>query len=340
MFHMIDNAIWGEADGSLLQGQFNCPHLDRIAVNCTFHSSDGKRDLLLKILAAKYSKVTSARLESRKAITVSLYNIHSWGMISTYPHGPARSLPTDLSIVESEESHARFSRLFEDSFPLYDGNSTTSPRASIQRSYLKKLNVSTFLPLMSAPQMIVGAAFAASNCRSLTERLNVVTQLESRIRVDGLGKCRRSKRTDALLLKHGETALETLQMKQRAISQYLFYLAFENTIEPGYVTEKVMDALIAGTVPVYLGDTETCKKLLPHPRAAIFLDDFKNVSELADYLVYLQGNVSAYEEHRSWRHRFDPDRQSNLLSTSWTCAVCYWAVDEMKRRNRLEKEAI
>ncbi len=35
-------------------------------------------------------------------------------------------------------------------------------------------------------------------------------------------------------------------------NRYLFYFAFENTIEPGYVTEKVFDALNAGVVPVYV----------------------------------------------------------------------------------------
>lgn len=38
-----------------------------------------------------------------------------------------------------------------------------------------------------------------------------------------------------------------------ALRRYQFYLAFENTCEQGYVTEKVYNALDAGIVPVYLG---------------------------------------------------------------------------------------
>eukprot|EP01048_Picozoa_sp_COSAG05_P005176 COSAG05_NODE_301_length_11860_cov_30.927812_3_plen_348_part_00 len=37
------------------------------------------------------------------------------------------------------------------------------------------------------------------------------------------------------------------------LRRYRFYLAFENTCEPGYITEKVYNALDAGAIPVYLG---------------------------------------------------------------------------------------
>lgn len=50
------------------------------------------------------------------------------------------------------------------------------------------------------------------------------------------------------ILKHGpcEDKIETL-------SQYKFSLVFENVTWPGYVTEKIMDCFLAGTVPIYMG---------------------------------------------------------------------------------------
>ena len=116
----------------------------------------------------------------------------------------------------------------------------------------------------------------------------------------------------------------------------MFNMAFENSIEEGYVTEKPFDALIAGTVPVYLGDASHLKRLLPHPKAAIFIADYKgNMQALADYLNYLTRNETAYEEHRAWRKNFtyaENVRTKPLLQKSWECQVCEWAVSTAAMR--------
>ncbi len=41
--------------------------------------------------------------------------------------------------------------------------------------------------------------------------------------------------------------------KHELLSRYKFVIAYENTAYPGYVTEKVIDAMVAGSVPVYMG---------------------------------------------------------------------------------------
>lgn len=87
---------------------------------------------------------------------------------------------------------------------------------------------------------------------------------------------------------------------------------------------------ISGTVPVYLGDAEHLRSLLPHPKAAIFVHDFGgDYVKLADYLTFLSTNETAYEVHRAWRKTFD--YQANiarkpLLKDSWFCRVCQWVV--------------
>lgn len=233
-------------------------------------------------------------------------------------------------MAESEESFGRFEYLFKNSFVHFDGNSTTSPYSTIQRTYIPNINISQFLPLRSFETMIKGAAFVASTCHrsSTTKRDEIVKELQSLMRVDGLGKCRHTPPgPEGISLSVGATPLESLLLKQAAISNYLFYFAFENTREPGYVTEKVFDALIAGTVPVYLGSSEDCKKIVPFKHAVIYVDDFDSISSLSKHLIYLAKTKSAYDEYRSWRQNFTGDLSSfsPLLKKSWPCRICEWA---------------
>ena len=41
--------------------------------------------------------------------------------------------------------------------------------------------------------------------------------------------------------------------------QYRFSICYENASYPGWLTEKMLDAMFAGSVPVYLGDPEVAK---------------------------------------------------------------------------------
>ncbi len=270
---------------------------------------------------------------------MSLYNVHTWGTITKWPHPPDTcQLPTTLTMVESEESHTRFSKLFQASFSHFDGNSTTSPFSSVQRTYFEGLQTVDLLPPKPFSTLIRGASFVASTCHKAegtTKRISVMHQIQARFRVDSLGKCQHTKHIpEGVSLGVGATPGESLRLKQKAIAHYLFYLAFENSHERGYVTEKVFDALIAGVVPVYLGSSADCKALLPHPKAAIFVDDFGgDLAALADYLAHLSANETAYEEHRSgWRASFDPLQQSVLFRKSWPCRICEWAVDAAARK--------
>ena len=48
-----------------------------------------------------------------------------------------------------------------------------------------------------------------------------------------------------------------LTIKLKIISNHKFNIAFENSSYPGYVTEKITDAFIANTIPIYWGDKKS-----------------------------------------------------------------------------------
>jgi hypothetical protein len=46
--------------------------------------------------------------------------------------------------------------------------------------------------------------------------------------------------------------------KFELLKNYKFNIAFENTIYPGYVTEKLLEAKVAGCIPIYWGTDASC----------------------------------------------------------------------------------
>ena len=101
------------------------------------------------------------------------------------------------------------------------------------------------------------------------------------------------------------------------------YTAYENSFEPGYVTEKAFHGLNAGSVPIYFGDCVLYRTLLPHPKAAIMACDYNDHQSLINYVLYLLSNETAYEEHRQWRQWFDADAAEGVYYYNHMIIVFY-----------------
>lgn len=71
--------------------------------------------------------------------------------------------------------------------------------------------------------------------------------------------------------------------KIRAMANYRFALVVENTRHPGYVTEKIFDAFISGTVPIYWGAPDI-EKFVP---ADCFINGskFPSLSDLEHFML-------------------------------------------------------
>lgn len=290
--------------------------------------------------------------------TISVYNIHSLWERKKEHHPAICELRTNVTMVESEESKVRYGHLFGPSFKNFDGYSTTSPMSHLQRVYSEVfLNETEMLPNKPFAKLVKGASYVASDCHKRdsanANRDNVALSIrESPFRVDGLGRCLRTPvGPEGLELPKTRDTRYNLILKREVISNYMFNLAFENSLEPGYVTEKPFDAMLSGTVPIYLGDAKHLKRMLPHPMAAIFLDDFGgDAQKLVEYLNMLAQNETAYEEHRAWRkdgvHTLKGflRRKQHLpfIHNSWACRVCQWALDAShthhKRRRNCARE--
>ncbi|RYZ26858.1 MAG: hypothetical protein EOO10_14410, partial [Chitinophagaceae bacterium] len=66
--------------------------------------------------------------------------------------------------------------------------------------------------------------------------------------------------------------------KAAFIRNYKFIIAFENSSYPGYTTEKLYDALVAGCIPIYWGDPLVSRYF--NPKRFINYCDFKTEDDL------------------------------------------------------------
>lgn len=75
-------------------------------------------------------------------------------------------------------------------------------------------------------------------------------------------------------------------------SEYKFSLAFENSIQKGYITEKITQAWAAGTIPIYLGGNGIEEEF--NPNAYIDVSKFDSYEDCIDYILYLDSNPDEY----------------------------------------------
>jgi len=154
-----------------------------------------------------------------------------------------------------------------------------------------------FLPVEERPHF---AMSIISNCGAASQRQKYIDRLIDYLgqsRIHRYGRC-------------GNMQLPPPPVKNAAkiIARYKFYLSFENTIEDGYVTEKLLHVLAMPVVPVYYG-SPTTPNITVTP-SFINVADFSHPKHLADYLMHLDHNPSEYYRYHEWRtdaRLFHPD---------------------------------
>jgi hypothetical protein len=68
------------------------------------------------------------------------------------------------------------------------------------------------------------------------------------------------------------------------IKNYRFNIACENSSSPGYITEKLIDPIMVGTIPIYWGDPEIERDF--HKGCLINVSDYKNLDELVEWIIF------------------------------------------------------
>lgn len=97
-------------------------------------------------------------------------------------------------------------------------------------------------------------AWLASNCDTTTNgRTAFVAELMRFVHVDSFGKCLHTTDLPPGMAAQRSSGFKFWQDKVRLLQNYTFTLVLENSNVYDYVTEKLFQALLAGSIPVYLG---------------------------------------------------------------------------------------
>lgn len=80
--------------------------------------------------------------------------------------------------------------------------------------------------------------------------------------------------------------------KYEVISNYKFNICFENGIYPGYYTEKLIHAKVAGCLPLYWAD-ERCKEDF-NTKSFLNLNDFSSMDDYVERIIQLDNNENEY----------------------------------------------
>ncbi|CAH3111851.1 unnamed protein product [Porites lobata] len=162
--------------------------------------------------------------------------------------------------------------------------------------------------------------WTVSNCGELRDWF--VRELKNHIRVDIFGSCGESVYQPHL---QDEECEKDSPDCENLLKRYKFQLAFENGNCVDYVTEKYWGGpLELGIVPVVLGGANYSEMAIPGSYINVF--DFDSRKTLADYLLYLDKNDTAYMEYFVWRKLYKVDGYLTGATFNkhypWTCDIC------------------
>uniref|UniRef100_A0A670IM61 Fucosyltransferase n=1 Tax=Podarcis muralis TaxID=64176 RepID=A0A670IM61_PODMU len=161
-------------------------------------------------------------------------------------------------------------------------------------------------PHLSMPRKTKLVAWVISNWNEEQARVRYYHQLKEHLPIDIYGAHR-------LKLKDNSVV--------KTVSEYKFYLAFENSQHPDYITEKLWrNAFTSWAVPVVLGPARSNYELFIPPDSFIHIDDFASPRQLALYLKFLDKNKSRYRRYFAWRKRYDV--QQMFFWMEHGCRVC------------------
>ena len=156
-------------------------------------------------------------------------------------------------------------------------------------------------------------AWFVSDCKTQSERMLYVKELQNYVSVDIYGRCGD--------LKCGNWSTwssdDCFQRLLHENGSYKFYLSFENSLCEDYVTEKLWTKLNLDVIPIVRGGVDYAN-LMPKD-SFIDVKDFESPKDLADYLHYLDKHDDLYNQYIRNKNSLICEPVQKI---PWECILC------------------
>ncbi|KAH6794035.1 fucosyltransferase 12 [Perilla frutescens var. hirtella] len=203
----------------------------------------------------------------------------------------------------------------------YDVVMTTSLSSDVPVGYFSWAEYDIMAPVQPKTESAIAAAFI-SNCGARNFRLQALIGLENaNIKIDSYGGCHRN--------RDGKVD------KVEALKRYKFSLAFENSNEEDYVTEKFFQSLVAGTIPVVIG-APNIQDFAPVPGSILHIKELTDVDYVAKTMKYLADNASAFNESLRWKYEGPSDSFKALVDMAAvhsSCRLCIFLATKIQSKD-------
>ena len=124
-------------------------------------------------------------------------------------------------------------------------------------------------------------AAVISNCKERSKfRLNFIGKLSEYKIVDMGGKCQNN-------------INRIVKNKIEFLSNYKFSIAMENSDGDGYLSEKIVDSFLAGTIPIYYGDYILDEFI--NPKSYILIKGEKDIEKKIEYIKKIDKDDNLYK---------------------------------------------
>ena len=125
--------------------------------------------------------------------------------------------------------------------------------------------------------------------------------------------------------------------KRSYISRCKFTIAFENESHPGYATEKILEPLLMGSIPIYWGDPEIEEDF--NPDCFVSVHRFKNFEGVVEEVIRIDQDESLWEKYVTapiFRNGTLPEK----LTDEAIIAFCERIFEERKSQIGLARKSI